>query len=120
MKSAIGIPALPLPAFVLHPLTALFLGGVHVYLAAGHLSKLIGGARDWTDIWKGLGALAGAYIFVALASRGLAGRQAPRSADARLEAAIAPRVGATQSKAFHEKAGECQACSFIFLAFSSF
>jgi hypothetical protein len=30
---------LPLPAFVLHPLTALFLGALHVYLAAGHLSK---------------------------------------------------------------------------------
>jgi hypothetical protein len=75
MKSAIRIPALPLPAFVLHPLTALFLGGIHVYLAAGHLSKLIAGARDWTDIWKGFGALAGAYIFVALASRGLAGSQ---------------------------------------------
>jgi hypothetical protein len=80
MKFPNGIPALPLPAFVLHPLTALFLGGVHVYLAAGHLSKLIGGSREWTDIWKGFGALGGAYIFAALASRGLARRQAPRSA----------------------------------------
>jgi hypothetical protein len=80
MKSPIAIPALPLPAFVLHPLTALFLGGVHVYLAAGHLSRLIAGARDWTDIWKGFGALAGAYIFAALASRGLAQRQTPRLA----------------------------------------
>jgi len=80
MKSAIGIAALPLPSFVLHPLTALFLGGIHVYLAAGHLWKLIAGGRDWTDIWKGFGALAGAYIFVALASRGLAVRQVPGSA----------------------------------------
>ncbi len=80
MKSAIGIPALPLPVFVLHPLTALFLGGIHIYLAAGHLSKLIAGARDWTDIWKGFGALAATYIFVAIASRGLAERQAARSA----------------------------------------
>ena len=63
---------LPLPAFVLHPLTALFLGALHVYLAAGHLSKLFGGPIRWTDIWKGFGALAGAYLFAALASRGLA------------------------------------------------
>jgi hypothetical protein len=63
---------LPLPAFVLHPLTALFLGGVHIYLAAGHVAKLLGGPVHWTDIWKGFGALAGAYVFAALASRGLA------------------------------------------------
>jgi hypothetical protein len=63
---------LPLPAFVLHPLTALFLGAVHIYLATGHLSKLFGGPIYWTDIWKGFGALAGAYVFVALASRGMA------------------------------------------------
>jgi hypothetical protein len=63
---------LPLPAFVLHPLTALFLGAVHIYLATGHLSKLFGGPIHWTDIWKGFGALAGAYVFAALASRGLA------------------------------------------------
>ena len=66
---------LPLPAFVLHPLTALFLGALHVYLAAGHLSKLFGGPIHWTDIWKGFGALAGAYVFAALASRGLAQRR---------------------------------------------
>jgi hypothetical protein len=66
---------LPLPAFVLHPLTALFLGAVHVYLAAGHLSKLFGGSIHWTDIWKGFGALAGAYVFAALASRGLVQRR---------------------------------------------
>jgi hypothetical protein len=63
---------LPLPAFVLHPLTALFLGAVHIYLAAGHLSKLFGGPVHWTDVWKGFGALAGAYVFAALASRRLA------------------------------------------------
>ena len=66
---------LTLPAFVLHPLTALFLGALHVYLAAGHLSKLFGGPIHWTDIWKGFGALAGAYVFAALASRGLAQRR---------------------------------------------
>jgi hypothetical protein len=80
MKFPTAIPALPLPAFILHPLTALFLGGVHVYLAAGHLSKLFGGSREWTDIWKGFGALAGAYIFAAIASRGLAARHTSRAA----------------------------------------
>jgi len=71
---------LPLPTFVLHPLTTLFLGAVHVYLASGHLSKLFSGPILWTDIWKGFGALAAAYVFVALASRGFAGRRISRSA----------------------------------------
>jgi hypothetical protein len=63
---------LPLPRFVWHPLTALIVAGVHVYLAAGHLSRLFGGAGvSWTDVWKGFGALAGAYVFTALASRSL-------------------------------------------------
>ncbi|MGC1645903.1 MAG: hypothetical protein WA741_08745 [Candidatus Sulfotelmatobacter sp.] len=60
--------ALPLPAFVLHPLTAAGIAVMHVYLAAGHL--LIGGEVTWTNVWKGFGALAGAYLFAALASRG--------------------------------------------------
>ena len=51
MKSAIRLPGLPLPPLVLHPPSALFLGGRHVYLAADHLSKIISGARDWNDIW---------------------------------------------------------------------
>jgi len=63
---------LPLPAFVLHPVTALGIAALHVYLAAGHLTNLYGGPIVWTDVWKGLGALAGAYVFTALASRGLA------------------------------------------------
>ncbi len=62
--------ALPLPAFVLHPLTAVGIAVMHVYLAAGHLLKLFGGEVTWTNIWKGFGALAGAYVFAALASRG--------------------------------------------------
>jgi hypothetical protein len=61
--------ALPLPAFVLHPLTALVVACVHVYLAAGHLVELIAGNIEWTHVWKGFGALAGAYVFAALASR---------------------------------------------------
>lgn len=62
--------ALPLPAFVLHPLTAVVIAAVHVYLAFGHLSQLFGGDVQWTHIWKGFGALGGAYVFAALASRG--------------------------------------------------
>jgi hypothetical protein len=67
--------ALPLPAFVLHPFTALGIAVMHVYLAAGHLLKLIGGEVTWTNVWKGFGALAGAYVFAALASRGLVKRR---------------------------------------------
>jgi hypothetical protein len=75
MKAATVIPfrtVLPLPAFVLHPLTAVVVAAVHVYLAFGHLSQLFGGDMQWTHIWKGFGALGGAYVFAALASRGLA------------------------------------------------
>jgi hypothetical protein len=63
---------LPLPAFVLRPVTAVVIACVHVYLAAGHLLKLFAGEVTWTNIWKGFGALAGAYVFAALASRGRA------------------------------------------------
>jgi len=63
---------LPLPRFVLRPLTALVVAVVHVYMAAGHLLDLFGGALTWSNIWKGFGALAGAYVFLAIASRGRA------------------------------------------------
>jgi len=63
---------LPLPGFVLRPRTAAVIAAVHVYLAAGHLWQLIIGDIQWTHFWKGFGALAGAYVFAALASRGLA------------------------------------------------
>jgi len=75
MKAHNAIPfrfVLPLPAFVLHPLTAAGVAAVHVYLAAGHLAELAAGNVEWTHLWKGFGALAGAYVFAALASRGLA------------------------------------------------
>ena len=62
---------LPLPRFILHPLTAVGLAAVHVYLAAGHLTELATGNVEWTHIWKGFGALFGAYVFAALALRGL-------------------------------------------------
>jgi len=63
---------LPLPRFVLRPLMAGVVAAVHIYLAAGHLSRLFGGDVQWTHIWKGFGALGGAYVFAALASRGRA------------------------------------------------
>ena len=66
---------LPLPTFTFHPLTAALIAATHVYLAAEHLLKLFGGEVTWTNIWKGFGALAGAYVFAALASRGLAKRE---------------------------------------------
>jgi hypothetical protein len=69
---------LPLPRFVQRPLTSLIVAGVHVYLASGHVLTLFGGGGVyWTDIWKGFGALAGAYVFTALASRGLARHKVP-------------------------------------------
>jgi len=69
-RSGLGLRfALPLPRFVLHPLTSWIIAAVHVYLAYGHLAKLIRGDMEWVHIWKGVGALFGAYVFIALASR---------------------------------------------------
>ena len=61
---------LPLPRWVLHPFTAVTIAAVHVYLATGHLLRLFAGDIQWTHVWKGFGALGGAYVFAALASRG--------------------------------------------------
>ncbi len=77
--------ALPLPGFVLHPITALTIAALHVYLSYGHLSKLFDGEMTWTNIWKGLGALAGAYVSAALASRGLAKHKGQRQSTLKLE-----------------------------------
>jgi hypothetical protein len=60
---------LPLPRFVFHPVTTLAVAAVHVYLASVHLIALAAGQVNWTNIWKGFGALLGAYVFAALASR---------------------------------------------------
>jgi hypothetical protein len=65
---------LPLPRWVSQPYTLAAIAVVHLYLGGGHLLDLLGGAVEWTHIWKGFGALGGAYVFAALASRGLAGR----------------------------------------------
>jgi len=63
---------LPLPSFVLQPITAVIISVVHIYLAAGHLFHLFSGEVFWEHIWKGFGALGGAYVFAAIASRGFA------------------------------------------------
>jgi hypothetical protein len=64
--------SLPLPRWVLHPFTAVAIAVVHVYLATGHVLPLLAGDIQWTHVWKGFGALGGAYVFAALASRGFA------------------------------------------------
>ena len=69
--SALCFPYPP-SSFVFHPLTAVVIAAMHVYLAFGHLWQLFGGEVQWTHIWKGFGALGGAYVFAVLASRGLA------------------------------------------------
>jgi hypothetical protein len=60
---------LPLPRFIFHPLTTLSIAIVHVYLASVHLAALAAGRIAWEHIWKSSGALFGAYVFAALASR---------------------------------------------------
>jgi hypothetical protein len=66
---------LPLPRFVLHPLTAVTIASIHVYLSLGHLSEMVAGSVQWVHIWKGFGALIGAYVFAALAMRGMLARR---------------------------------------------
>jgi membrane associated rhomboid family serine protease len=66
---------LPVPGFIFKPLTAAIISAVHIYLAAGHLYQLFSGEITWTNIWKGFGALGGAYVFAALASRQFDRRQ---------------------------------------------
>jgi hypothetical protein len=68
---------LPLPRFVLHPLTAVVIAAIHLYLASGHVSDLLAGHVTWTHLWKGSGALGGAYVFAALASRTIPARRRP-------------------------------------------
>jgi hypothetical protein len=60
---------LPLPHFVFHPFTSAGIAVIHFYLAYGHLTALMTGQVEWVHVWKGFGALFGAYVFAALASR---------------------------------------------------
>ena len=60
---------LPLPRFVFHPFTAAVIAAIHVYVAYGHFAALATGQVEWVHIWKGFGALFGAYVFAVLASR---------------------------------------------------
>ena len=89
---------LPLPGFVLHPLTSVVVCVVHIYLAVGHLGPLAAGDVQWTHIWKGFGALAGAYIFAALASRGFAQHEDHRH----LTSLLRPRPGERLDHHEHE------------------
>ena len=66
---------LPLPRFVFHPLTAVTIASIHAYLSLSHLSELVTGQVQWEHIWKGFGALFGAYAFAALATRGMLARR---------------------------------------------
>ena len=50
-------------------MSALSIAGLHLYPAAGPLAELSAGHVEWMHAWKGFGALAGAYVFAALASR---------------------------------------------------
>src|SRR5262245_15294889 len=43
---------LPLPGFVLHPLTSVVVCVVHIYLAVGHLGPLAAGDIQWTTSGK--------------------------------------------------------------------
>ena len=87
---------LPLPHWVLHPFTSVFLGAVHVYLAAGHISQLFGAGVQWTASGSGFECAAGAYVFAALASRGLArheGRHHERQMPQQDSVHISPPTG---------------------------
>lgn len=55
-------------------MTAAVVAVVHLTLAAGHLSDLLRGDLAPVHVGKGFGALAGAYVFAALATRTLATR----------------------------------------------
>src|SRR5262249_5718153 len=83
---------LPLPGFVLHPLISVVVCVVHIYLAIGHLGPLAAGDVQWTHIWKGFGALAGAYVFAALASRGFAQHEDHRRLSSLLRSSSAGRL----------------------------
>lgn len=61
---------LPLPNFARSRWLFVGLAAVHFWLGGGHLLALVRPEWTLTDVWKGVGAVAGAYYFLALASRG--------------------------------------------------
>jgi len=61
--------ALPLPRFATRPWFFVFLALLHIYMGGGHVLQLAQLPISWTDIWKGFGAIFGAYYFIALAAR---------------------------------------------------
>jgi hypothetical protein len=58
---------LPLPRFASHPAVFVALAVLHLYLGGGHVLALLEPGWTATDVWKGLGAAAGTYYFLALA-----------------------------------------------------
>jgi hypothetical protein len=60
---------LPLPRFATRRWFFGLLALLHVYMGGGHLLHLFQEPMWWTDTWKGLGAIFGAYYFMALALR---------------------------------------------------
>jgi hypothetical protein len=60
---------LPLPRFATRSWFFGFLSLLHVYMGGGHLVHLVQHPISWTDVWKGFGAIFGAYYFLALAVR---------------------------------------------------
>src|SRR5262245_43833623 len=65
---------LPLPRFTRSPIFFLGLAALHVYLGGGHLLALFDSAVTSMALWKGVGATAGAYYFMALWLRAREGR----------------------------------------------
>ncbi|HXJ37380.1 MAG TPA: hypothetical protein VMS22_25410 [Candidatus Eisenbacteria bacterium] len=57
---------LPLPRFARSPIFFLGLAALQVHLGGGHILASFRTGVTWTDIWKGFGAMAGAYYFLAL------------------------------------------------------
>ena len=100
MKRAIASRfVLPLPGFLLHPLTSVGVCVVHIYLAVGHLGPIAAGDIQWTHIWKGFGALAGAYIFAALASRAFVQHEDHRRLTSFLQPGADVRLGRKEQEA---------------------
>src|SRR5262245_14482408 len=92
---------LPLPRFTRSPIFLLGLAALHLYLGGGHIVALFRSAVTWTDIWKGLGATAGAYYFTALwlrAREGASSKLAAHGTGPRAPAGQSLPLGGAQSR----------------------